>query len=291
MGPSTGSMNGKICMVTGANSGLGKAIALGLAQMGATTVMVCRDKNKGESALAEIAAVSGNDSIELMIADLSSQQDIRRLADAFQQNHQHLHVLVNVVGVIIGKRTVTEDGLETTLAVNHLSHFMLTNLLMDILKASAPARVVNISSSHHKAGTINFDNLQGEKEYNATTVYCQSKLANVLFTYELARRLNGSGVTANCLHPGATRSNFGQDLGGMWSLLLKVAKPFYQTPATGAQTPLYLASSPEVADVSGKYFIKNKAVESSQESYDQAIAERLWQVSAELTGMSELHKN
>ena len=167
MEPSTGSMNGKICMVTGANSGLGKAIALGLAQMGATTVMVCRDKNKGESALAEITAVSGNDSIELMIADLSSQQDI------------------------IGKRTVTEDGLETTLAVNHLSHFMLTNLLMDILKASAPARVVNISSSHHKAGTINFDNLQGEKEYNVTTVYCQSKLANVLFTYELARRLNG----------------------------------------------------------------------------------------------------
>lgn len=280
----------KICMITGANSGIGKATALGLTKMGATVVMACLDQHKGEMTRAEIVDESGNPSVEVMQADLSSQASVRHLAAAFQDKYQQLHVLINNAGVISSQRTVTEDGIEATFAINHLGHFLLTNLLLDTLKASAPARIINVSSSHHKAGKINFDDLQGEEKYNQNTAYCQSKLANVLFTYELDRRLKGTGVTANCLHPGAVRSNFSDGLSGMWAVLWKLSDPLRKSPAQGAETPLYLASSPEVAEISGKYFIDKKPAESSKASYNQADAGKLWQVSAELTKLAEPQK-
>lgn len=280
----------KICMITGADSGIGQATTLGLAKLGATVVMVCRDQHKGEMVRAEIVDESGNPSVEVMQADLSSQTSVRHLAAAFQANYQQLHVLINNAGVIRSQRTVTEDGLEATFAINHLGHFLLTNLLLDTLKASAPARIINVSSSHHKAGKMKFDDLQGEKKYNQNTAYCQTKLANVLFTYELDRRLKDTGVTANCLHPGATRTNFSDGLSGLWALLWKLSDSLRQASAQGAETPVYLASSPEVAEVSGKYFINKKPVESSKASYSQADAEKLWQISAELAKLAELQR-
>ena len=195
-------MQGKICLVTGASSGIGKATALGLAKMGATVVMVCRDANKGEAALSEIKRNSGSSSVDLLLADLSSQEAIRRLATEYKSKYQQLHVLINNAGVYYTKRHVTVDGLEAMFAVNYLARFLLTNLLLDIIKRSAPARVINVAGAYHAKGKINFDDLQGEKDFDGQRANHQSKLADVLFTYELARRLEGTGVTVNCLHPG-----------------------------------------------------------------------------------------
>src|SRR6266576_2877007 len=209
-------MQGKICMVTGANSGIGKATALALAQMGATVVMVCRDRARGEEAKSEITTKSRNNAVDLLQADLSSQQSIRQLVENFQHHYTHLHVLINNAGAgaaFTGRRE-TVDGLEMTFAVNYLAPFLLTNLLLDVLKASAPARIVNVSSDSHRSGSIQMDDLQAEKHYRPMRTYPQSKLAVVLFTYELARRLQGTGVTANCLHPGFVATNFAQSDGG-----------------------------------------------------------------------------
>jgi len=208
------SMQGKICMVTGANSGIGKATALALAQMGATVVMVCRDRARGEEARSEITTKSRNNAVDLLQADLSSQQSIRQLVEHFQQRYTHLHVLINNAGAAFTGRRETVDGLEMTFAVNYLAPFLLTHLLLDMLKASAPARIVNVSSNSHEAGYIQMDDLQEEKHYRSMRVYGQSKLAVVLFTYELARRLQGTGVTANCLHPGYVATHFGQTVPG-----------------------------------------------------------------------------
>jgi NAD(P)-dependent dehydrogenase (short-subunit alcohol dehydrogenase family) len=278
-------MNGKICMVTGANTGIGKETALGLAKLGATVVMVCRDQSKGEAAKSEIKAKSGNESVGLMIADFSSQRSIRQLAKDFQSRYFHLHVLVNNAGLSLSQRTVTEDGLETTFAVNHLGSFLLTNLLLDVLKASAPARIVNVASQAHQRATLNFDDFQGEQQYSGLQAYCQSKLANILFTYELARRLNGTDVTVNCLHPGVVATHLISNyFASLWLRpLYWVMRPFFVTPEQGAQTSIYLASSPEMEGVTGKYFVNKKEAESSQESYNEEIAEKLWQISEELT--------
>jgi NAD(P)-dependent dehydrogenase (short-subunit alcohol dehydrogenase family) len=194
-------MSGKVCLVTGANSGIGKVTALELARMGARVVMVCRDQARGEAALAEIKQATGNDHLELMLCDLSSQADIRRFADEFKAAHNRLDVLVNNAGVYLRKRQTTVDQLEATFAINHLGYFLLTNLLVDLLKQSAPSRIVNVSSGAHASGHINFGDLQGEKSYGGGRAYCHSKLANILFTRELARQLAGTQVTANCLHP------------------------------------------------------------------------------------------
>ena len=276
-------MNGKTCMVTGANAGIGKATALGLAKMGATVVMVCRSRERGELALAEITRESGNDSVFLLLADLSSQTAIRNLVADFTATYPRLHVLINNAGIIPKRRTVTEDGLETQLAVNHLAYFLLTNLLLDKLKASAPARILNVSSQAHQGASLDFDDLQSERSYRPTHVYAWTKLANVLFTYELARRLEAIHVTANCLHPGAVATKLLADY--MPSVLRFMAKIFGITPENGAQTSLYLAGSPEVEGVSGKYFVKQKSVPSSKASYDRTAARRLWEVSAKLTGL------
>jgi retinol dehydrogenase-14 len=279
-----GSLGEKVCLITGATSGIGKATSMGLANMGASVVMVGRDRGRGEAALAEIKEGSANASVDLMLSDLSSQEQVRRLADEFKETYTRLDVLINNAGGFHSKRITTADGLETTFAVNHLAYFLLTNLLLDVLEASAPSRVVNVSSGDHSNGTIDFDDLQGEKGYKGAKAYSQSKLANVLFTYELARRLEGTGVTANCLHPGAgVRTNFGSGVSGIFGFTVRALRPLMKSPEKGAETSIYLASSPEVQGLSGRYFVKKAGARSSDASRDERTARGLWEVSAELT--------
>jgi NAD(P)-dependent dehydrogenase (short-subunit alcohol dehydrogenase family) len=279
-------MNGKICLVTGASSGIGKATALGLAKMGATVVMVCRDAARGQAALAEIRQKSGNNSIDLLVADLSSQAEIHRLASEYRSKYQHLHVLVNNAGVYYTKRHITVDGLEAMFVVNYIARFLLTNLLLDIIKSSAPARIINVAGAYHDKGKINFDDLQGERDFDGQRANHQSKLADVLFTYELARRLEGTGVTVNCLHSGMVATDLidkDKDFPRFYKYLYKLSRPLMKSPAKGAETSIYLASSPEVEGVTGQYFINKKIAESSTDSHDPQLAQRLWNVSAKLT--------
>lgn len=277
------SMIGKICMITGANSGIGKQTAIGLADMGATIIMVCHDVAKGEAALNEIKEKTGNSSIDLLLADLSSQQAIRDLVEEFNNKYQELHVLINNAGVVLSKRHGTVDGFETQFAVNYLAPFLLTNLLLDVLKANAPARIVNVSSEVHQRATLDFNDLQSEKKYGAFLTYGRSKLALTLFTYELARRLQGSGVTVNAVHPGVVRTNLGRDMDWFSRGFTKV---FFKSPVKGAETSIYVASSPEIEGITGKYFANKKEKPSSKASYDEALAKRLWDVSVQLTNLS-----
>lgn len=279
-------MKDKICLITGASSGIGKETALGLAKMGATVVMVARNQSRSEAALAEIKTASGNSQVELLLADLTSQAEIRQLAENFKQRHSQLHVLINNAGIAPVRRSVTIDGIESALAVNFLAPFLLTNLLLDTLKTSAPARVVNVAGEYHRKVSIQFDDLMSEKNYDGNRASNQAKLALILFTYELARRLEGTGVTVNCLHPGAVATDAplkDPHLSSSAKLLYKLVRLFFLSPEKGAQTSIYLASSPEVEDISGKYFIKNTPVNSSPESYDEKVARRLWEISAKLT--------
>jgi NAD(P)-dependent dehydrogenase (short-subunit alcohol dehydrogenase family) len=277
----------KVALVTGATSGIGKATALELARMGATTVLVARDAQKGATTLAEIKAATGNPRVELLLADLSAQASIRKLAEDFKHAHEHLHVLVNNAGGFYGQRMLTADGLETTFAINHLAYFLLTSLLLDTLKRSAPARIVNVSSNAQSFGRMRFDDLQGEGRYDAQAAYSQSKLANVMFTYELARRLQGTGVTVNALHPGVVRTNFGrQQTTVLMGLVVRLFVPFMRSPEKGAETVVYLATSPDVEGLTGQYFSDKKAIRSSQQSYDEAACLRLWQISEQLTGVT-----
>lgn len=280
-------MTGKICLVTGANSGIGKETALGLAQRGATVVMVCRNSHKGEVARKEIQEGSGNSLVDLFIADLSAQQSIRQLVRDFQQKYTQLHVLVNNAGGVFPRGTISPDGIEMTLAVNHLASFLLTNLLLDTIKASAPVRIVNVSSEAHFNSFIDFDDLQGKRKYGIMRAYSQSKLANVLFTYALVRRLEGTGVTVNCLHPGVVATNIWTSVLPSWLHFLGIISHLFGIPAEqGALTSIYLASSPEAEGVTGKYFDKCQAVPSAKISYDQEIQERLWTISETLTQMN-----
>ena len=287
------SMKGRTCLITGASGGIGKETAVALATLGATVVMVSRDSERGKAALADVRRRSGgSNDVHLMLADLASLQAVRSLASEFRQKHQRLHVLVNNAGAYNVKRLLSEDGHELTFAVNHLAHFLLTNLLLDLLKASAPARIVNVSSRSHMGATIDFDDLQQESGYRGMAVYGQSKLANVLFTRELARRLEGTGVTANSLHPGLVKTGFGRNNGGAIGAIFRMFQarvfqivpiPFIITPERGAETSVYLSSSPDVESVTGKYFVKKEPVPSSESSSDPALAARLWQLSDELT--------
>ena len=281
------SMADSVCMVTGANAGIGKATALGLANYGATVVMVCRSRERGEVALDEIKEKSSNDSIYLLLADLASQSSVRKLAEDFKTYHSALHVLINNAGIIPRKRLVTVDGLEMQFAVNHLAPFLLTNLLLSVLESSAPARIVTVSSEMHRGATIDFDDLQSEGSYQPTRVYSQTKLANILFTYELARRLEGSNVTANCLHPGVVATKLLADGIGIPTALKSTTRFIGASPDKGAKTSIYLAASAAVEGVNGKYYVRQKAVQSSETSHDENLASRLWEVSAELTGLSE----
>jgi len=279
-------MAGRVCLVTGANSGIGKETAVGLAELGTKVVMVCRSRERGEAALADIRKRSRSDSVELLLADLASLDSVRALAKEFLEKHESLHVLVNNAGVAMVRRSETVDGFETTFQVDYLSHFLLTNLLLDQLKRSAPSRIVNVSSESHYGGHLKLEDLQMKRGYGVMKAYSQAKLAQVLFTYELSRRLEGTGVTANCLHPGAVATNIWSRPLGPLSFLGNVSRLFLISPRAGAETPVYLASSPEVDGVTGKYFDKKREKKSSAESYDSELAGRLWAESAKMTGLS-----
>ena len=281
-------MKGKVCLITGANSGIGFAASMELASMGASLVLVCRDKAKGEAALKAIQERTGNRSVELMVADLSSMDQVRAVAGAFRSTYHKLDVLINNAGVLHGRRVLTQDSYEATFATNHLAPFLLTHLLMDRLKTAAPSRVVGVASIAEKSGRIDMDNLQGERRYRGFENYCHSKLANVLFTLELARRLKGTGVTANCLHPGVVATHLGQTQFGPLALFIKAIKPFFISPEKGAQTTVYLASAPELTEVSGKYFENMAVKEPSPLSQREELARELWQASAHLTGLPDI---
>jgi NAD(P)-dependent dehydrogenase (short-subunit alcohol dehydrogenase family) len=282
----SGLMAGRTVLVTGGSGGIGRATALGLARMGAHLAICGRDRERTQGAAGELRAAGGGQ-VEVFVADLSSQSEVRRLAEEVLQRLSRIDVLVNNVGGYWDTRHVTTDGLERTFALNHLAPFLLTNLLVDRLIHSAPARVVTVSSNAHAQGRIDFDDLQGERSYSGSRAYDQSKLANLLFTYELARRLQGTSVTANALHPGVVRTGFGaEDPGGVQRRLVPVLRPFMKTPAQGAATSIHLASAPDLAQVTGRYFGNRKPKRSSKASYDQAAAARLWQVSAELVGLT-----
>ncbi len=280
-------MAGKSVLVTGGTGGIGRATATGLAALGARVGITGRDPARTEAAAAGIRATPGSPAVDAFAADMSVQAGVRRLAAQVLDTYPRLDVLVNNAGGFWAHRHVTADGLEHTFALNHLAPFLLTSLLLDRLTASAPARILTVSSGAHARGRIDFDDLQGERNYSGQRAYSQSKLANVMFTYELARRLEGTGVTATVLHPGVVRTSFGaEDRAAYLAVMIGVARLFMKTPAQGAATPVYLASSPEVEGITGRYFVNRKPKTSSKASYDTAAAARLWQVSTDLAGMT-----
>jgi NAD(P)-dependent dehydrogenase (short-subunit alcohol dehydrogenase family) len=278
-------MKGRVCMVTGVTAGIGKVTAHALAGMGATVIALARDARRGQAVVDEIRRATDNADVHLQVCDVSSQADVRRFAAAYREAYDRLHVLVNNAGAIFGERALSADGIEATFATNHLGYFLLTDLLLDVIKASAPSRVVSVASSAHRAATLDFDDLQFERRaYVSLRAYGASKLANVLWSAELARRLAGSGVTANALHPGVIRSNFGSAAGPGWMRFgLKLVGPLLMTPEQGAETSVYLASSPEVEGVTGKYFDKKKAIAPDALAGDAEARRRLWAISEALT--------
>ena len=278
-------MNGKVVLITGGTSGIGKAAAKALAGMGAEVVVTGRNRQKGEGALQEIRSESGNNRVSLLLADLAAQSEVRRLAKEFRASHDRLDVLVNNAGLYKTRLTETPDGIEMTLSVNYLAPFLLTNLLLDLLKKSAPSRVINVSSEAERWGKIDLDDLQSERRYRGFPVYGKSKLANIMFTYELAERLRGTGVTANCMHPGSVNTNMGKNERGVGILLFRAFKPFMRSPKKGADTLVYLAASPDVQGRTGEYFIDREVATPSKEAYDGTLREQLWEVSEELTNL------
>lgn len=279
-------LHGKTILITGANSGIGKATAIGLAKLGADLVFVCRDREKAQNAINEIKRATGNNSIDLIVADLLLQREVRRVAGEFLESYSKLDVLINNAGSNFHKYEETEDGIEQTMALNYFTPFLLSNLLLDLLKKSAPSRIVNVSSVGHFGGRLDLANITKDKRMGAEgfSAYQRSKLALVLFTYELARRLDPKLVTVNCLHPGAVRTNIWAHA-GLATPLTRFASLFMKSATDGASTSIYLASSPEVEGVTGKYFDDCKPKTSSRESYDQAFALKLWEQSLALTGL------
>jgi retinol dehydrogenase-14 len=284
----SGRMAGRTVLITGGTSGIGRATATGLAAIGARVAITGRNRERTERLAREIGTAVGAH-VDVFTADLSSQTEVRRLAGEVLQTYPRIDVLVNNVGGYWDSRHVTVDGLERTFALNHLAPFLLTNLLLERLQQGVPARVVTVSSGAHAMGRIDFEDLQGERSYSGQRAYNQSKLANVMFTYELARRLQGSAVTGNVLHPGVVRTSFGaEDPGRVQRLLVPFVRPFMKAPAQGAATSIYLASSPHLEQMTGRYFVNSKPRRSSKLSYDEATAARLWQVSADLVGLASL---
>ena len=273
----------KTCVVTGANSGIGLETAVALTATGARVAIVCRTAAKSEQAVREIRQRAPGADVLPFAADFSSQRAVRAVATQLASALPRLNVLVNNAGLMLREHVLTEDGIETTFAVNHLAYFLLARLLKPALVAAAPSGVVNVASRAHLSGTLRFDDLMGTRDYDGWKAYAQSKLANVVFTYEHARRLAGTGVAANCLHPGVVGTNIGH-AGPSWIRFgIKLVRPFLLSPARGAATSIYLASSPDVDGVSGKYFVRRREERTSDESYDRAVAMRLWEVSEALT--------
>ena len=285
MNESNPNLAGKTCLITGATNGIGRVTAVELARMRAELFLIYRDKVRADEVVAQIRMSTGNENVHLLHADLGSQKQIRDAAAEFLATGRPLHLLVNNAGLGNTKRIITEDGIEMVFAVNHLAYFLLTMLLLDRMKQSAPARIVNVASEAHRFGTINFDDLGGERNYRTFGAYGQSKLANILFSYELARRLAGIGVTVNCLHPGGIASGLWTNNGRIARFIMKAGRPFLKTPERGAQTTIYLASSAKVEGVSGKYYSNCKEKTSNKESYDLNVARRLWDVSERMTGV------
>jgi NAD(P)-dependent dehydrogenase (short-subunit alcohol dehydrogenase family) len=281
-------MQNKICLITGATHGIGQAAATGIAQKGATVVIIGRDETRSRAVVDQIKTETGNPDVNYLIADLSVQAQVRRLAADFKTRYAHLDVLVNNAAGIFFRRQLSPDGVEMNFALNHLAYFLLTNLLLEALKASAPARVVNVSSNSHRGKHLDFDNLELKHGYNPGKAYGRSKLANLYFTYELARRLGDTGVTVNAMHPGFVRTNMAANNGPLVRLFLPFVHRNSLTPEQGASTAVYLASSPDVADVTGKYFVREHEVNSDPVSHDEAAAKRLWKISERMTG--RVHK-
>ena len=274
-------MEGKQILITGATSGIGEAAARALAKMGGSLLLVGRHSDRCQASVDRIRRESGNPRIDFLLADLSSQKEVRRLAEEYRRRYPRLEVLINNAGGIFLKREVSADGIEMTFALNHLAYFLLTNLLLDLLKSSAPSRIVNVSSAAHMGSRLDLQN-PGAHGWSG---YCQSKLANLLFTYELARRLKGTGVTVNALHPGLVASNFGSNNRGIYRLIKPLINCLSISNERGARTSVYLASSPEVERSSGKYFVREKEERSSPASYDLEAASRLWRLSLQMTGL------
>ena len=277
-------MKGKVCVVTGATSGIGKATATALARLGATVVLVGRDRDRTEAAAAEVSAAGGPPP-RTEVADLASLEQVRGLAERLG-GLERIDVLVNNAGLVLGERRVTADGLEHVLALNHLAPFLLTSLLLPKLTQSAPARVVTVTSDAHSAARLDLSDLNLERDWDSWRSYANSKLANILFTRELARRLEGTGVTANCAHPGVVRTGFGRQARPILRLGITIARPFLLSPERGADTIVYLATSPDVADQSGGYYVKRQRREPSAAARDEATARNLWEISQEMTGLA-----
>ena len=287
MAENSRAMDGRVCVITGATSGIGRAAAEQLAALGARLVIVARDPARGAAARDEIVTATGNREVALELADLASQRQVRELAARLLATEPEIHVLVNNAGLALGVRRLTEDGLEETFAVNHLAPFLLTNLLLDRLRGSSPARVVTVASAAHRGAAIPFDDLNGERGFSGWIAYGWTKLANILFTAELARRLAGSGVTATCLHPGVVATGFGREgpfLVREFQRLL--GRVFLLDPKQGADTLVWLASSPEMEGASGGYYAKRRLATPSRAALDAAAARRLWQESERLTGLT-----
>lgn len=275
-------MKDKICLITGATAGIGKETAIALALKGATLVLACRNLKKGAAVVQEIKKKTGNERIEVLSCDLSSFKSIRHFVVEFKNKYERLHILINNAGLLAPQRETTEDGFELTFGTNHLGPFLLTNLLLDLLKNSTPARIINVSSQAHYRGKINFEDLQSAGNYNGLQRYSNSKLANILFTYELARRLAGEAITVNCLHPGVVATDIWPTNKWYYALLVPVMKLFMIASKEGAQTTIYLAFSPEVENVTGKYFDKQAEEESSAISQNIETQKKLWEISAEM---------
>ena len=280
-------LQGHSCLVTGASSGIGLATALALARRGASLWLVSRDPNRGAAAAERVRAEAGGGDVRLLTADLASQKEVRGVAQQVLDRDEPLHVLVNNAGAVFLERSETVDGIETSLALNHLAPFLLTALLRERLVASAPARVITVSSAGHTRGRIQLDDLGAKRRYQGFLQYCNTKLANVLFTYELARRLEGTRVVAHAAHPGAVRTGLGMNNRGVVRALWKLAHPFFRSAARGAQTCVFLATAPEVSEVTGKYWADCQEKASSPQSHDSEMAALLWDASAQLTGLPE----
>lgn len=278
-------MKNKLVLITGANSGIGKATAIKLATLGANVVMLCRNKEKGETARQDIIQTSGNKNIALILIDLADLSSVRKAAEEIKAKYNHIDVLINNAGGYFAERKTSKDGYECTFAMNHLGHFLLTNLLLNELKVAVNARIINLGAVIHKQGHINFDDLMTEKNYKGFGAYSNAKLANILFTKELTRRLQDTDITVNTLHPGMVRTNFTADASRLIKFLMTLLGRFLKSPEKGADTSVYLASSKDVAGISGKYFVNRKEKKSSPESYSEEVAKKLWDVSCELTGL------
>lgn len=276
---------GRVVVVTGATSGIGRAAAIDLARGGAALVLVARDAARAAAATEAITAETGNRAIDVVLGDLSVQADVRRVAATLRDRCPRIDVLLNNAGVVNLRYTTTADGLETTFAVNHLAYFMLTLLVRESLAAAPHGRIVNVASDAHRWGRLDFDDLNNARRYRAMRVYGQSKLCNILFTYALARRLAGTTMTANCLHPGAVATRLGQNNGRIATALTKLLVPFFRTPEGGADTAVYLATSADVAATTGTYFANRRPARSARITYDEGVQARLWDASEALTGV------